>query len=92
MSGPFGACQANGAPVFQGRASECEREEETLDGRVYSSIADASWVLSGPRPSPPPGPLPLWALGQHIEAQLDLAKQRLDEQRQARLGLAGQSC
>ena len=26
MSGPWGACQANGPPVFQGRASRCERE------------------------------------------------------------------
>ena len=26
MSGPWGACQANGAPVLQGRASRCERE------------------------------------------------------------------
>ena len=34
-------------------------EEGTWDGRVYSSIADASWVLSGPPPSPhPPHPHP----------------------------------
>ena len=30
-------------------------EEGTWDGRVYSSVADVSWVLAGP---PPPRPDP----------------------------------
>ena len=33
-------------------------EEGTWDGRVYSSVADVSWVLSGP-PPPPSHPHPL---------------------------------
>eukprot|EP00959_Pyramimonas_sp_CCMP1952_P413987 8673693-Pyramimonas_sp.AAC.1 len=29
-----------------------------LGGRVYSNIADDSWVYTGPPPSPPPSPPP----------------------------------